>query len=142
MSTLSTCSSCAGFVPAAATACPHCDARVTWSPPLLARLSRGVLGIAGGSTIALTLMACYGAPPCDDDEDRDGDNYGNTYCGYGEDCDDGDENIYPGAPDDEGDGVDQNCDGEDGIAGNDDGGVSDGGDADGDAGVSAADGGE
>ncbi len=132
MTMLPTCSSCAGFIPAAAALCPHCDARVpATSPPFLSRLARGVLGIAGGGTIALTLMACYGIPPCDDDEDRDGDGYGTSFCGYGQDCDDADENINPGADDELGDGVDQNCDGEDGIASLGDGGVGDGGDGDG-----------
>lgn len=89
-------------------------------------------------------MACYGMAPCDEDEDRGGDNFSNTggSCGYGEECDDSDADIYPGAPDEEGDGIDQNCDGVDGLVDQGDGGVSDGGESDDDAGVSAADGGE
>ncbi|TNE89778.1 MAG: hypothetical protein EP330_10235 [Deltaproteobacteria bacterium] len=49
--------------------------------------------------------ALYGAVMVDDDND-----------GYdaGEDCDDGDASIYPGADDPMGDGIDQDCDGSDG----------------------------
>ncbi|GDX80302.1 hypothetical protein LBMAG42_21130 [Deltaproteobacteria bacterium] len=59
--------------------------------------------------------------------DNDGDGYGNptvagTSCsdnpGYvedGTDCDDGRSDVYPGADDPPGDGIDQNCDGSDGI---------------------------
>lgn len=35
----------------------------------------------------------------------------------GDDCDDHDDTIYPGAPDTYGDGVDSDCDGQDGVAG-------------------------
>lgn len=132
MTSLIACPSCEGFLPPAAAACPHCDtpsAARSSAPasPFLARLGRGLLGIAGGSTIALTLMACYGAPPCDPDSDRDGDGYGSDFCGLGYDCDDEDPNIHPGADDPEGDEIDQNCDGVDGIASNDDAGEPDDG---------------
>jgi hypothetical protein len=67
--------------------------------------------------MALTLMACYGGPPCEEGPDSDGDGYPSTTdCGPA-DCNDQDPNTYPDAPDPFGDGVDQNCDGEDGIAG-------------------------
>ncbi len=46
------------------------------------------------------------------DRDRDHDGYRSASCG-GKDCNDGDASIYPGAADAAGDGVDQNCDGED-----------------------------
>jgi len=80
--------------------------------------------------LGLGLTACLpdlqedtsGKPPLDDtqpdthdtqpppgDQDRDG-----WAVGEG-DCDDGDASIYPGAPDMVGDGVDQSCDGIDGI---------------------------
>ena len=80
--------------------------------------------------LGLGLTACLpdlqedtsGKPPLDDtqpdthdtqpppgDQDRDG-----WAVGEG-DCDDGDASIYPGAPDVVGDGVDQSCDGIDGI---------------------------
>jgi hypothetical protein len=46
---------------ATASVCPHCDA------PL--RSARGrwavLLGLAGSASLGLTMMACYGAPPCE-----------------------------------------------------------------------------
>jgi hypothetical protein len=99
------CSSCDGFVPEAAARCPHCaTARL---PRLLAKLA--------GAGAMLTLMACYGAmvgppgvnsPQCPDND-------GDRSC-TPEDCNDQDPSIYPGSPDDDGDGIDQNCDGVDG----------------------------
>ncbi len=67
------CSHCEGFLTAAhASRCPHCDARLlsTGLPRPLKRVGQLVLG-AGA---ALTLSACYGAPPpnslppCDETE--------------------------------------------------------------------------
>jgi len=46
-------------------------------------------------------------PPC---EDLDGDGHEAAWCG-GDDCDDTDPTVYPGAPEICGDGIDQNCDG-------------------------------
>lgn len=77
--------------------------------------------------MVVTLMACYGMatpimepapvdqppprPACEPgqaDSDRDGS------C-TPSDCNDTDASVYPGAPDNTGDGIDQSCDGEDGI---------------------------
>ncbi len=57
---------------------------------------------------AIDLILSLGPGPDDTDDDGDGfsDNDG--------DCDDTDSAVYPGAPDSEGDAVDQNCDGVDG----------------------------
>ncbi|MEZ4398668.1 MAG: putative metal-binding motif-containing protein [Kofleriaceae bacterium] len=61
----------------------------------------------------MTLMACYGmiARPMGPNQgyDRDGDGVGEAV-----DCDDTRPDVYPGAADLDGDGVDQNCDGVDG----------------------------
>ncbi|MBU0731853.1 hypothetical protein KKC88_03155 [Patescibacteria group bacterium] len=66
---------------------------------------------------------CQKEPDDDDsaacDTDNDGDGYVSEECG-GDDCNDNSESTYPGAPDNTADGVDQDCDGEDGPAGDDD----------------------
>jgi len=51
--------------------------------------------------------------------DMDGDGYGPT-CDLGEDCDDTDNTIFPGAADSAGDGIDQDCSGLDGVGISDD----------------------
>ncbi len=67
MTKLGRCTECSGFVPAGASACPHCEAKVGAST--FKKL--GALGVAiGGGAIAFTLMACYGRPPCPEG-DRD-----------------------------------------------------------------------
>ncbi len=50
---------------------------------------------------------------CDDCVDDDGDDYG-LDCDLGDDCDDGDKSVLPGASDTRGDGIDQDCSGIDG----------------------------
>jgi hypothetical protein len=116
---LARCAACTGYLPALAAACPHCEAAVA-SPAR--STARRLLDLAGGGAIALTLAACYGAPPgyydvdhptsgCDPSRDVDGDGY------CDDDCDQADASIHPGASDPPGDGVDQNCDGFDGPPG-------------------------
>src|SRR5688572_28404256 len=117
-----TCIECGGLTPIGTVeACLHCDhplpRRTSWALRLTA-----LLGPAG----ALLLAACYGAPgryqsyPAPDpygrapaavsDDDRDVDGVA-----AGADCVDEDRSRYPGAPDTAGDGIDQNCDGVDGV---------------------------
>ena len=115
------CSRCEGFIPAKSLSCPHCDTRIQPTRSTLRKL----LNVAGGGAVAMTLMACYGggpmreaprnpepvsAPTCTDPaKDVDGDNYCEN------DCDEMNKEIHPGATDPMGDGIDQNCDGVDGV---------------------------
>ncbi len=119
---LTTCDQCGGFLPHGVGACPNCSARSGGTG-----LGRRLLNAAGGGAVALTLMACYGGAPqhymaepmepvaggeCAtdaDDLDRDG------FCAPA-DCDEVNADIHPGAEDPAGDGVDQDCDGADGVA--------------------------
>ena len=79
---------------------------------------RHAKNVALGVSTVVTLMACYGVAyeplGCEDDpsEDLDGDGYCREY-----DCAEGDPTIHDFAADPEGDGIDTNCDGVDGIAG-------------------------
>jgi hypothetical protein len=127
MTSLASCPQCAGFVPSRALTCPHCSTTVSSSSKgfFSSRLGRGLLTVAGGSAFSLTLMACYGTPPlppCDLKDDVDGDGRFEEFCeppaghDLGVDCNDNDKTIFTGAPDAVGDGIDQNCDGVDGIA--------------------------
>lgn len=65
---LTTCSSCSGFLPASAASCPHCGAAAV-RPGSRAGVDKGVVGgivaLAAGGATAVTLMACYGLPPCE-----------------------------------------------------------------------------
>jgi hypothetical protein len=115
MMDLSTCHACAGFVPDGRTTCPHCDAPARASRAArAARLGRRLATAAASGAVMMTLMACYGGPPkCEIDEDKD------RACAKGgrgtPDCNDQDPNIRPLASDPDGDGIDQNCDGVDGM---------------------------
>ena len=135
MTHLSTCPACDGFVPQDMAVCPHCSTSVeidlgsSSSMPSarspLQRLVRGALMLTSGSAFAMTLMACYGGPPCEEADDADGDgHYDAAACFEGTDCDDDNPDVHPLADDPEGDDIDQNCDGVDGIAEEDDGGVN------------------
>jgi hypothetical protein len=58
-----TCSGCGGFVNATDATCPNCGAQPT---PERRRRWAILLGLAGSASLGLTIMACYGAPPCGD----------------------------------------------------------------------------
>jgi hypothetical protein len=60
MTRLEQCGDCRGFLPRGATKCPHC-ARKTLTKKLCA-----VGATLGAGSLAFTLMACYGMPPCPD----------------------------------------------------------------------------
>lgn len=106
------CSRCEGLIPTTADACPHCERRGPWR-----RLAETTLGGA----LAVSLMACYGAaypmpgPMTGPDEtcSMDGDGDGDGFCQ--EDCDDTNRDVHPGAEDIPGDGIDQDCDGQDAV---------------------------
>jgi hypothetical protein len=58
-----------------------------------------------------TLISCSCVePPCFDPLDQDGDGY-NSEQVRGDDCDDADPEVYPGAPEDPDDDIDNDCDG-------------------------------
>jgi hypothetical protein len=59
MASLARCSSCQGFLPASVGACPNCG---TPAPTSLADRVGFWLKAAGGASVAMTLMACYGLP--------------------------------------------------------------------------------
>jgi hypothetical protein len=62
MEELQACLRCGGFLGASVSVCPHCQAK----PPRGRRRRLGiVLGLAGSASLGLTMMACYGAPPCE-----------------------------------------------------------------------------
>lgn len=122
MQKLEACGECGGFRPTDV-ACPHCAAwagtvepsRVAGAARSHGRLAPRLLQLAIGSSLAMTLMACYGAPhaympePTDPSGDQDGDGFPMR-----EDCDDSSPSIHPGAADEVGDGIDSDCDGTDG----------------------------
>lgn len=106
---LRSCPVCHGLSPGAHTTCVHCDAALPRRR--FARVARALA--AGGALV--TLMACYGmvARPMGPGESCGGDGDGDGMCAQ-RDCDDARADVYPGAADPDGDGVDQNCDGVDG----------------------------
>lgn len=60
MTHLLKCPTCFGVVPQTASICPHCVADL----PKHGSLAKLALGLLGGLGASMTLMACYGAPPC------------------------------------------------------------------------------
>ncbi len=75
--------------------------------PRLSPALAALMGLSMATGCPNQTQALYGAPAVD----QDGDGYLE-----GDDCDDSDASIHPGADDPEGDGIDQNCDGVDGNA--------------------------
>ncbi len=65
-------------------------------------------GVGGTIDSASSGAAAYGVPITD----ADGDGYYDAEFG-GDDCNDADATIHPGAPETKGDGIDSNCDGND-----------------------------
>lgn len=59
MASLARCSSCRGFLPTGIVACPNCG--TTEAAGLGSRIGFW-LKAAGGASVAMTLMACYGVP--------------------------------------------------------------------------------
>ena len=107
-------------MPSARKACPHCDAAVVGAATRDRGWRRAVVGLAstvGGGAFMLTLMACYGRPhkPCMPADDLDGDKTCGDSRSYPFDCKEGDPTIHPGAVDPVRDGIDQDCDGVDGV---------------------------
>lgn len=66
MSSLSSCQKCRGFVPPASTDCVHCGAPMGGSAPRGNAMLKGLFCVASASVAAITLMACYGMPPCEE----------------------------------------------------------------------------
>lgn len=101
------CDTCGTLVPGEA--CPHCTASVR---PRSTATGTG-LAVGAVALLGLTFSACAGdggvvALYGVEITDLDGDGYDDV-----DDCDDGDDSVYPGADETAGDGVDSNCDGED-----------------------------
>lgn len=88
------------------------------------RAAKGIAMLGASVATAMTLMACYGVPYEPECTDVDGDGY----CPPA-DCDDSDFERRPGAVDTAGDGIDQNCDGVDGMMSVMDSGTDSGSDA-------------
>lgn len=121
---LRSCDRCHGFLPTAETRhCPHCDATIAPSRAIAAL--RSAAGLGAAAVTVVSLMACYGMgyvpvrPPEPQGADADGDGFslpnGANAPGVF-DCDDTRADVHPGAEDAADDGVDENCDGVDGMA--------------------------
>ena len=115
---LEACERCDGLNPVGRRVCVHCDEALRSAAPVGRRWrgARLAARLVGASAALVTLMACYGMIA-----HKHGDLYGGAGAdtdGDGvatpEDCNDQQREVFPGAADRDGDGVDQNCDGVDG----------------------------
>ena len=87
--------------------CSHCNSNAQGRKRLHGSTIAVLLGLSSLSVGCPPVMSMYGVPEIDND--------GDGFFEY-EDCDDTNPEINPNAEDQEGDGIDQNCDGVDGIA--------------------------
>lgn len=63
MQALTKCSSCDGLVPSGQQACPHCESPVV--PTRSRSKVAAAMALVSAGAASVTLMACYGMPPCD-----------------------------------------------------------------------------
>lgn len=105
------CSACETLVFAGTCVCPHCGVKkacrgtgALGKAALAVGLVAALTACEGGEDVETGVQALYGVALVD----NDGDGYD-----QGEDCNDDDDTIYPGATETAGDSVDSNCDGED-----------------------------
>ncbi|WNG29176.1 hypothetical protein F0U62_38165 [Cystobacter fuscus] len=66
MTSLSACHQCRGFVPPGSTTCVHCGITLTVAEPRGGTGLTALASLASAGMAAITLMACYGMPPCDE----------------------------------------------------------------------------